>query len=359
MSEIIEPRTARETADALAESNARGRLVAPKGGGSKMAWGNPPARADVVLSTAAMNRVVEHAWADMTVTVEAGCSVAHLQDTLAQHGQRLAIDVLWPERATIGGILATNESGALRLRFGSLRDLIIGCTIALPDGTVALSGGKVVKNVAGYDLPKLMTGALGTLGVITQAVFRLHPIPHHTKTLTAVLPTIEAAQALMLAIQDSQLAHSALQLRTAAGSVDVLLEGTEAGIQAQESTLRNMAPFADGVSSVWSARQGLFTEDAVVAKISVLPSQIADTLKQLNPAKAVVQATGVGCVTLTGEPAAARQIVESKGGSLVFLTPTYIDAWGNPGDTLPLMRAVKQQFDPNAILNRGRYVGGL
>ena len=111
---------------------------------------------------------MEHAWADLTVTVEAGCTIAELQRTLAQHGQRLAMDPLWPERATIGGILATNDSGALRLGYGSLRDLIIGITLALADGTVASSGGKVVKNVAGYDLPKLATGSLGTLGVITQ-----------------------------------------------------------------------------------------------------------------------------------------------------------------------------------------------
>ncbi len=358
MSEIIEPRTARETADALADANARERLVAPRGGGSKLDWGNAGARADVVLSTASMNRVVEHAWADMTVTVEAGCTVATLQQTLAEHGQRLAIDVLWPERATIGGILATNDSGVLRLRFGSLRDLVIGMTVALPDGTLAMSGGKVVKNVAGYDLPKLMTGALGTLGVITQAVFRLHPIPHHTRTLTAQLPNAEAAQKLMIAIQDSQLAHSALQFRTDASSVDVLLEGTEAGIQAQQATLATMAAFTEGSATSWNARQELWPAETI-AKISVLPSQIAETLQQLNPTRAVMQATGIGHVTLTGDPAAARRIVEAKGGSLVLLTPSSIDAWGNPGDALPVMRAVKQQFDPNAILNRGRYVGGL
>ncbi len=358
MSEIVEPKTAREVADKLADANARGRLVSPRGGGSKLDWGNPPARTDVVVSTAALNRVVEHAWADMTVTVEAGCTVARLQETLAQHGQRLAIDVLWPERATIGGILATNDSGVLRLRFGSLRDLVIGMTVALPDGTLAMSGGKVVKNVAGYDLPKLMTGALGTLGVITQAVFRLHPIPHHTRTLTAQLPNAEAAQKLMIAIQDSQLAHSALQFRTDASSVDVLLEGTEAGIQAQQATLATMAAFTEGSATSWNARQELWPAETI-AKISVLPSQIAETLQQLNPTRAVMQATGIGHVTLTGDPAAARHIVEVKGGSLVLLTPSSIDAWGNPGDALPVMRAVKQQFDPNAILNRGRYVGGL
>ena len=359
MSEIIQPTNAREAAAALADANARGRLVSPRGGGSKMDWGNPPARVDVVLSTAAMNRVVEHAWGDMTVTVEAGCTVANLQQTLAEHGQRLAIDVLWPERATIGGILATNDCGALRLRFGSLRDLIIGCTVALPDGTVGVSGGKVVKNVAGYDLPKLMTGALGTLGVITQAVFRLHPVPHRSQTLTAAADSA-AAQALMLAIQDSQLAHSALQYRTDAGAVDVLLEGTDAGIAAQRGVLSKIATFADSSASVWHARQDLWPADgAAIVKFSVLPSQFAGALKQLSPQRAVVQATGIGYARLVGDLEGARRGMESKGGSLAVLTPSQIDAWGNPGGALPLMRALKQQFDPNSILNRGRFVGGI
>ena len=148
----------------------------PRGGGTKLGWANSPARAGLILSTARLTEVIEHAWADLTVSVGAGCTVQRLQEALAQHGQRLALDPLWPEKATVGGVLSTNDSGALRLRFGALRDLIIGVTVALPDGTLASSGGKVVKNVAGYDLPKLVTGALGTLGVITRAVFRLHPL---------------------------------------------------------------------------------------------------------------------------------------------------------------------------------------
>jgi len=141
------------------------------------------ARMDLVLSTQGLNRVLEHAAGDMTCTVEAGCTITALRQVLARHGQRLALDPLWPDCATVGGVLATNDSGPLRQAFGSARDLLIGVTIALPDGTLARSGGKVVKNVAGYDLPKLMVGALGTLGVITQATFRLHPLPRESGTL--------------------------------------------------------------------------------------------------------------------------------------------------------------------------------
>jgi len=170
---VAEPDNENQLASALSLANEAGMTVVPRGGATKLDWGNPPKKVNLILSTARLNRIVEHAWADLTVTAEAGCTLQSLQHTLAQHGQRLAFDGLWPERVTIGGVLSANDSGALRLRFGALRDLIIGVTIALPDGTLASSGGKVVKNVAGYDLPKLVTGALGTLGVITRAVFRL------------------------------------------------------------------------------------------------------------------------------------------------------------------------------------------
>src|SRR6195256_179490 len=191
---VIEPGTERELAEILRLSNEAGLAVIPRGGGTKLGGGNSLARADVILSTARMTEIIEHAWADLTVTVEAGCTVQRLQETLGQHGQRLALDPLWPEKATVGGVLSTNDSGALRLRFGALRDLIIGVTIALTDGTLASSGGKVVKNVAGYDLPKLVTGALGTLGVITRAVFRLHPLSQRSRTLSAVFPDMDAVQ---------------------------------------------------------------------------------------------------------------------------------------------------------------------
>src|SRR5438067_573242 len=239
---VIEPGAERELAEILRLSNEAGLAVIPRGNGTKLGWGNPPTRADLILSTTRLNEIIEHAWADLTVTVEAGCTIQRLQETLGQHGQRLALDPLWPQHATVGGVLATNDSGALRLRFGALRDLIIGVTLALPDGTLAKSGGKVVKNVAGYDLPKLVTGALGTLGVITRAVFRLHPLPKDTRTLSCLAGSLDDAQRLLLAIQDSQLAHAALQLRydeDAAPQLDILFEGTESGLAMQIDKLRS------------------------------------------------------------------------------------------------------------------------
>ncbi len=383
---VVEPESEQALAAVLRRVNQAGLAVLPRGGGTKLGWGNAPSRAEFILSTARLNQIVEHAWADLTVTVEAGCTLQKLQEALAQQGQRLALDALWPERATVGGVLSTNDSGALRLRFGGLRDLIIGMTLALPDGTLAHSGGKVVKNVAGYDLPKLATGALGTLGVITRAVFRLHPLPRKTQTFSISAGSPENAQLLLLAVQDSKLAHTSLQVRFAADvtpEADILFEGTEAGLAAQEAEVRKLtgsARVAENSHKVWNARQELWDTDDPFAlgKISVLPADIARTIRVLEriaEAKkarwaAVVQATGIGWVRLAAGPellqAAVRELrteLQRAGGSLaVFHRPpgtAAFDAWGDAGDALPLMRAVKQRLDPLGTLNPGRFVGGI
>src|SRR2546423_6191691 len=286
---VIEPETESEISEILRLSNAAGLAVIPRGGGTKFGWGNPPARADLVLSTARLNEIIEHAWADLTVTVEAGCTIQRLQETLAEHGQRLALDPLWPEKATIGGVLSANDSGALRSRFGALRDLIIGATIALPDGTLASSGGKVVKNVAGYDLPKLVTGALGTLGVITRAVLRLHPPPLNSRSFRVPSANAEETQKLVLAVQDSKLAHAFLQSHFADDTPpvsDILFEGTDAGLTAQEAQLRNLsapANISQASTSTSTVRQNLlaFVDPAgtAIAKISILPANLARTME--------------------------------------------------------------------------------
>ena len=168
---VAAPGDTQQIAEILRFAHANGLAVTPTCGGTKLGWGNPVAT-DVQLSLQRLHSLREHAWQDMTCTVEAGCSWASLQAELRRHGQMVALDPLWPDRATVGGIVACNDSGALRLKFGGLRDLIIGMTIVLADGTIAKTGGKVVKNVAGYDLHKLMTGSFGTLGVIAEVNFR-------------------------------------------------------------------------------------------------------------------------------------------------------------------------------------------
>lgn len=365
----IEPATPQELADELRRANSTGLALAPRGGGTKTDWGNSPARCDAIVSTARLNHVVEHAWADLTVTVQAGCTLANLQATLAEHGQRLAVDALWPERATIGGILSTNDTGALRLSFGGLRDLIIGATVALADGTLAMSGGKVVKNVAGYDLSKLVTGALGTLGVITQAVFRVHPRPRYSRTLAITTTSLDEAQHILLAIQRSQLAHTSLQVRAEPALLDILIEGTEAGVEAQEATVRDLAgpaTIAENAATVWTSRQNLWSAAGAIVKLSVLPSDIAKAVMSLGQgSKAVIQASGLGHARIEATPEqlkTLRAAIERMGGTLTVLRQPpegSIETWGNPGDAFALMRALKQQFDPKGTLNPGRFVGGI
>ncbi len=384
---IVDPGTEKELAEVLRLSNEAGLAVIPRGGGTKPRWGNPPSRADLILSTARLSAIIEHAWADLTVTVEAGCTIQRLQETLAQHGQRLALDPLWPEKTTVGGVLSTNDSGGLRLRFGALRDLIIGVTIALPDGTLASSGGKVVKNVAGYDLPKLVTGALGTLGVITRAVFRLHPLPRNTVSLSIPTSHVYETQRFVHAVQDSKLAHAALQSRFSGETQpisDILFEGTEVGLAAQETQLRNLSglPSLSKTASVWTARQDLWgfsdPESTAIAKVTILPSNLARMIELFERTanasqlrwRALIYATGIGWLRLEGavEPlhralGLLRRELEGQGGSLVLLhrpekMPEF-DAWGSAGDSLPLQRAVKQRLDPKSTLNPGRFVGGI
>jgi glycolate oxidase FAD binding subunit len=388
---IAEPGTADELARCLRWAHGAGLKVASRGGGTKMGWGNPPAACDLLLSTARLNRVCEHAWADMTVIAEAGCRVADLQKALAEHGQHLALDPLWPERATLGGILSTNDSGTLRLRYGSLRDLIIGITVALPDGTLAKSGGKVVKNVAGYDLAKLFTGALGTLGVITQAIFRLHPLPRDTRSLTFT-GTPTALNQLLLAMQASKLAPLGLQLRAAPGEahLDIRFDGTAAGIQAQLDQVRQLAapcqPLAGVPDDLWTAHQALWegASPALVAKLSVLPARIAALCALIERSaaarslawKMVVQGVGAGYVRLEGDEPALRATFlglreelaatgETKsGGTIVALACPLavkrgLDVWGSAADAQPVMVRIKQRFDPDGTLSPGRFLGGI
>lgn len=352
---VVEPADERQTASALRCANQAGLSVIPRGGGTKLDWGNPPRVADMVLSLRRLNQVIEHAWADLTVTVEAGCTVAQLQRTLAERGQRLAVDPLWPERATVGGILATNDSGALRLGFGSLRDLIIGVTLVLADGTIASSGGKVVKNVAGYDLPKLATGALGTLGVITRAVFRLHPLPRNSKTLTVAATSADEMQRVILSILGAQLAPAAVQARSG-NEVDILLEGTQDGIAAQESVIQQFGTVREGSPAVWKAREELWG-DRLIVKFTALPSRISAASASFS--RFVIQGTGIGYANVEGDLEGLRTAMERDGGSLVILGKSKLDSWGSPADALPLMRAVKEQFDPKGTLNPGRFAGGI
>jgi glycolate dehydrogenase FAD-binding subunit len=371
----IAPANTDEIAAVLRYANRNSITIAPYGGGTKQGWGNP-IHPSVILHTHRLNTVREHTWQDMTCIVQAGCIWSSLQASLANHGQFVALDPLWPDRATIGGIAATNDSGSLRLKYGSLRDLIIGMTIVLADGTIARSGGKVVKNVAGYDLHKLMTGAFGTLGIITEITFRLHSIPRHAQSFTIPSPDVDALGQLLMKILDSHLSTQSLQLRASSSgfALDVRLATLSEVIRDQASSLSKLAGSVqlealDSDSDVWNARQEHFDQaEHFVVKATMLPSDIsllAATIHTLG-GTSVTQATGIMTASI---PAAAssqlerlREKLESIGGSLMVLhhpAHTISVASTVPPDTLPLMRELKHRFDPNRILNPGRFLGGI
>jgi len=371
----IAPASAEEIAAVLRYANRNSITVAPYGGGTKQSWGNP-IHPLLILHTHRLGTVREHTWQDMTCTVQAGCIWSSMQASLAKHGQFVALDPIWPDRATIGGIAATNDSGSLRLRYGSLRDLIIGMTIVLANGTIARSGGKVVKNVAGYDLHKLMTGAFGTLGIITEITFRLHSIPRHVQSFTIPSFDVEPLGQLLMKIIDSHLSTQSLQLRSNSSgfALDVRLATLPEVIRDQASSLSTLAQsvqleVSDADSDVWNARQEQFDQaECFVVKATMLPSDIspiATTIRTLGGTP-VTQATGIMTASI---PAAAssqlehlREKLEAIGGSLTVLHhPAHANPVAStvPSDTLPLMRELKHRFDPNRILNPGRFVGGI
>ena len=300
----------------------------------------------------------------------------------------VALDPLWPERATVGGVTACNDSGALRLKYGGLRDLIIGMTVVLADGTIAKSGGKVVKNVAGYDIHKLMTGSFGTLGVIVEVNFRLHPVEEHARTWTAWLPDGADCAAVaepLRALMDSALVPSSVQMRISrrACAFDVRVAGLPECLDEYGVRIQNFfggLAVADGLENVWNARQALFDKiDALVLKISTLPDEIAAVSAELyqwsvdggGEIEVVAQATGLMTAAISAAPDVAlalldrlRARVSPSGGSVVALeapaqSQGRIDVWGRSEGTLPLMREIKRRFDPNRVLNPGRFVGNL
>jgi glycolate oxidase FAD binding subunit len=368
---FVAPGNTEEVAAVLRLANENGCSVGAWGGGTKQGWGYPAAPA-LVLEMHRLNVLREHTWQDMTCSVEAGCTWASLQSGLAQHGQFVALDPLWPERATVGGIVATNDSGVLRLKYGGLRDLVIGMTIVLADGTIAKTGGKVVKNVAGYDLHKLMIGAFGTLGVVTSVNFRLHSKPQCMQSFSVSAPDAEPLGKLMLKLLHAQVSTVAIQFRgTAAGfELDVQLASLAEVLHAQAAALEAMAQ-SEGLRShtaadeVWGARQ-LQMSHEFVCKGTMLPSEIArfaDRVRGLG-GESVIQGTGI---MLAGFRAAdgliqLRAEMEQVGGSLMILkqpAESKLDCWGTLPDSLPLMRQIKSRFDPEGILNPGRFLGRI
>jgi glycolate oxidase FAD binding subunit len=362
---VASPRTTEDVAAALRFADANGIGVEIAGGGTKRGWVGRVG-GDVVLETRGLAGVREHSWQDLTATVGAGTTWAEMQRVLAQHGQQVALDPLWPERATVGGVVATNDSGALRLRYGSLRDLVIGMTLVLADGTVARSGGKVVKNVAGYDLHKLMIGAFGTLAVVTEVTFRLHALPRNTRVWTFEAEDAEVVGRAMMQVLDSQLSVQAMQMRAGAAgfALDVELAGMDEVLRDQVGVLDgfcgagvagNVAPFG--------AREALFARDGVVVKATMLASSIAPASAEVVRlgGEAVTQASGIMFARFgtQAEQAVARlrELIGGEGSVSVLRGEDGFGVLPKVGSAAALMRQIKRRFDAKGTLNPGVVVG--
>ena len=388
---VAEPGSVEETSELLRFAAEEGLAVSPRGGGTKISLGNPPRGLDLVLSTARMNEVIEHVPGDQVVRVQAGIKLQDLQERLAGSDQMLGLD---PDEkdagATVGGVVAANSSGPRRHRYGTIRDLIIGITVVLSDGTVAKAGGKVVKNVAGYDLSKLFTGSLGTLGVIAECNFRLHPRPETARTVAVVLGSAQAAGEAAQAVLHAQLVPSAVELHWSEEEklLTVLIEGIEPGVEAQSDTASYLLRGFGEVRTLTDEEAGSLgplappgTEDEVAVKISAPPSELTGVLdsalgacSRRGVAPRITGHAGIGVtyVALSGRDEEAHiQIVEElreiwtrRGGSVVVRSapPAFkerVEAWGPLGSRLELTRRVKQKFDPRGIMNPGRFAGGI
>jgi glycolate oxidase FAD binding subunit len=380
---VFSPSNTDEVAAILRAANTESLTVEPTGGRTKLTWGSR-VTPRLQISTTRLTGIREHIWQDMTATVAAGTPWSAMQRELARHNQRVALDPVFPDHATVGGVIATNDSGVLRRRYGSLRDLVLGMTVVLADGTIARSGGKVVKNVAGYDLPKLLTGSFGTLGVITEVTFRLHPLPASTLTLTARSASITQLADLMHRVTAAPLSLEAMQLRNeeADFALDIQLASESSALSNQEQQLRELASnctLTPSDTDIWSARERLFAKpDATVLKVSTLPSKLsaivgAAALLNEQPntrAHCIAEPTGIVTVAFSATPENLailtddlRSRLRVHGGSAVSLHPGLlphsVDSWGEPPAAIELMRAIKHEFDPARILNPGRFVGGI
>ena len=380
---VLSPASTDEISAILRTANAQSLAIEPTGGRTKLTWGSR-VTPRLQLSTQKLTGIREHVWQDMTATVAAGTPWSTMQRELARHNQRVALDPVFADRATVGGVIATNDSGVLRRRYGSLRDLVLGMTIVLADGTIARSGGKVVKNVAGYDLPKLLTGSFGTLGIITEVTFRLHPLPASAISLTARSASITQLADLMHRITAAPLSLEAMQLRNedAEFALDIQLASEPSALRNQEQQLHALAQsctLTPADPNIWPTRERLFAEpDATVLKISSLPAKLsaivgAAAVLNTQPdtrAHCVAEPTGIATVAFSAAPEDLailtddlRARLRAHGGSAVLLRrgllPHSVNSWGDPPPAIDLMRNIKREFDPNRILNPGRFVGGI
>jgi glycolate oxidase FAD binding subunit len=394
---VVRPADIEAVSRTLALASAEGLAVAPRGSGSRTALGNLPSRLDLVLDLTRLTAVLEYVPEDMVATVQCGLGLGELNRKLGEKGQRLALDPLAGDTRTVGGVLATNASGPLRFRYGTSRDLLLGIRFVQSDGTLTWGGSKVVKSVSGYDVPKLMVGSIGTLGVMVEATLRLHPLPAATGTVVAVCESPAAMQDLLASLLDTSLEPDRIATLNhwsrgggqPSPALLVSFGSVQEAVRSQGEALIDLAngrgAAAEWVpNTVWDGLgrhspdpgQASFTLACEIRRVGHWLSEVERLATSLGTEVSITGEAGNGVLhcSLAGTlgPPVIRDLVlplsrglEAEGGSLVIerMPPALkrdLDVWGPmAADALALMRRIKQEFDPRGILNPGRFVGGL
>jgi len=398
---VASPATPDQAAALLELAHRQGWRLLFCGSGHQLDWGGLGHGVDLVVSTAALNQVRAFAVGDLTVTVEAGTPLATLQATLQTQGQCLALDPTYPATSTLGGLMATGDGGALRQRYGTLRDMVIGVEFVRHDGQRAKAGGQVVKNVAGYDMMKLLHGSYGSLGLITQITLRTFPVQAAAQTVvlsgegTALAPLISAIRASALTPVAWDLVSGGLATVAGASVCPALVlrfQATAAGVDEQVNRLLTLTKNHPAVTAtvladadeaaLWTQLTAALGQDAItpdqpdpaaaLLKVGVLPNAALAFCDRLDGASLarIHLGSGAGLVRLAGASLTPERIQQLRqwctahqGYLLLLRGPKslkqQVDPWGNVGTTLPLMARLKAQFDPDGRLCPGRYVGGL
>jgi glycolate oxidase FAD binding subunit len=396
---VVRPASAEEVGRVLALCAAERLAVVPRGAGTSQGLGNPPRRLDLVLELGRLGAVQEYVPEDMVATVGAGLTLAGLGAHLAPHRQMLALDPPGGGPRSVGGVLATNASGPLRFRYGTGRDLLLGARFVQADGTLTWGGAKVVKSVTGYDVPKLLVGSLGTLGILVEATLRLHPMPPATRSWQVGLPSHAVAGAFLAALVDSPLQPDRAVLLDATGlrragltadPVALLLSiGSVAEAVAQQGhALEALATGQGGrvepiAEPAWSAL-GAAVDAPVLLRLASEPRRLLDWAElgqaaagRLGVEMALLAQPGHGVLQMAVESSPdprrlaqelvrpLRAAVEAEGGSLVverapIELKSICEVWGSiHPEILSIMKRIKVEFDPDDVLSPGRFVGGL
>lgn len=389
---IVYPQTPEQLAAVVTLAHQNQWRILPCGSGSKLHWGGIPKDINIVVSTARMNQLIDHASGDLTVTVQAGMKYAQLQKILAAAGQFLALDPSYSDRATIGGIVATADTGSLRQRYHSVRDQLLGISFVRADGQLTKAGGRVVKNVAGYDLMKLLTGSFGTLGIISQVTFRLYPLPAASQSVILTGSPAAINQASQT-VRSSTLTPVALDILSAS-IVETLELGSGMGLLAQFSSvpesvseqsqrllalgeklgLKVISYSNDSETNLWQRLKKIIEEnesnESILCKIGVRTTAAVATLEKIQGWGLIHANSGLGRLHLSPKSTSKsellnlRQFCESQAGFLTIISASQefkqgSDIWGYSGNAKSLMQGIKSKFDPQNIFSPHRFVCGL